>query len=291
MPLDYLFRLIRGGVLTVAAYGIALFFWRILTGDFIEVPYLTVNAADYGTMETEKYNNRGGIFKLISTYNNGNIYGISILLLLPLYAYLEKCPFRAAIVKLSLILTLSRTVWMGLLLYEMVHRLYVRRVSARTVFALFGAVGLVGGGIWYSLTLMSGSTGFLFDRGLGGRLGQFRALESVGALPNAPFIWIAEIVYLSVAEGFGIVGLVAFLIGMGAPLAAHFMGVVPFANTVYKRSLAAALVVYLFVALSDGALLYIPVMAFYWFVVSLLLSDNRSFEGWDSDAPRSSALS
>jgi hypothetical protein len=31
-------------------------------------------------------------------------------------------------------------------------------------------------------------------------------------------------------------------------------------------------VTYLFVATSDGAILFIPVMAIYWFLVSLLLS-------------------
>lgn len=291
--LGFLFRLLRWGVLAVAVYGIFLFFYKLGTGRFIEIPYLTVNAGDFGELES-KYIDRGGVFKLISTYNNGNIYGVSILTLLPLYAWLERSGVRTSVVKLSLLLTLSRTVWAGLVFYEVVHRLYVRRMSARSVATLLGALLLLAAGVWYALRLMEVDVSFLLDRNLGGRIGQLQALERATALPQARFEAIGEIVYLSVLENFGVVGLVCFLVGMAAPLALHLAGAVPFAASRYKRSLAAGLGIYLFVAMSDGAILFIPVMAFYWFVASLLLSDNRSFEAWgpasgESPAPAPSA--
>lgn len=274
--LPFLFRMIRLAVLAVAVYGIFLFIYKLTTGSFIEIPYLTVNSGDLGTLE-DKYIDRGGVFKLISTYNNGNIYGVSILMLLPLYTWLERNVLRTTIVKLSLVLTLSRTVWVGLIAYELLQRLYVRRASFRTVFLLFSSLVLVGVGVWYSLDLIGVDVSFLFDRRLGGRIGQWRELDQTTLLPQVRFVSILEIVYLSVLHNFGVLGLAFFLLGMTAPLVLHLLGCTPMGRTEYKRSLAAGIAVYLFVAMSDGAILYIPVMAIYWFLVSLLLSDNGSF--------------
>jgi hypothetical protein len=276
MELGPLFRLLRLGILLVAGYGIFLFFYKLRTGHFIEVPYLTVNAGDVGGLE-DKYIDRGGVFKLISTYNNGNIYGICMLMLLPLYAWLEKSTLRQGIVKVSLVLTLSRTVWVGMILYEVLQRVYVKRVSARALAYLAVGLAIVVGGVAYSLTLIGQDVSFLFDRKLGGRLGQLGAFETAGLLASAPFESISEIVYLSVMESFGVLGLAAFVTAMAAPLGLQALGAIPFANSGYKRSLAAGLAVYLVVAMSDGAILLIPVMAIYWFVVTLLVSDNASY--------------
>ena len=276
MQLAHLFRLLRLGIVLIAIYGIFLFVYKLKTGHFIEIPYLTVNAGDVGGLE-DKYINRGGIFKLISTYNNGNIYGVSLLLLLPLYTWLEKSHLRQGIVKASLVLTLSRTVWVGLVLYEVLQRVYVRRVSARALALLGVALVMLALGVGYVMTLIGSDFSFLLDRNLGGRLGQLGALETAGLLSSQPFEAIYEIVYLSMLQTFGLFGLVAFLLAMGLPVWLHLMGAVPFAGSVYKRNLAAGLMTYLVISMSDGALLFIPVMAFYWFVVSLLLSDNPSF--------------
>jgi hypothetical protein len=276
IDLGLLFRLLRMSILLVAAYGIFLFVYKLKTGHFIEIPYLTVNAGDAGGLE-DKYIDRGGIFKLISTYNNGNIYGVSMLLLLPLYGWLERSRVRQGIVKASLLLTLSRTVWVGLVVYEVLQRVYVKRVSAKRV-ALLGVVLLaLGAGVAYAMTLMGRDLSFLFDRTLGGRLGQLGALETARVLADAPFEAISEIVYLSMMQSFGLLGLATFLIAMATPIALHLLRAIPYAATTYKRNLAAGLMTYLVVAMSDGALLFIPVMVFYWFVVSLLVSDNPSF--------------
>lgn len=278
MELGPLFRMLRTGILLIAAYGIFLFIFRLKTGHFIEIPYLTVNAGDVGGLE-DKYIDRGGIFKLISTYNNGNIYGVSMLLLLPLYGWLERSRVRQGIVKASLLLTLSRTVWVGLVVYEVLQRVYVKRVSAKALALLCVALLTLGLGVVYALSLMDRNMSFLFDRNLGGRLGQLGALETARVLPNAPFETIYEIVYLSVMESFGILGLAAFLVAMATPVALQFLRAIPYGGSAYKRSLATGLLTYLVVAMSDGALLLIPVMVFYWFVVSLLVSDNPSFAG------------
>lgn len=279
VDLDFLFRLLRAGVVMVAAYGVFLFFYRLRTGSFIEIPFLTVNAGDVGGLE-DKYINRGGVYKLISTYNNGNIYGVSLLVLLPLYAWLDRSTPRNLLVKLSLLLTLSRTVWAGMIVYEVLQRVYIRKISPRSMAILGVSLLTVVGGLLYTLSLMGWNASFLFDRQLGGRAYQLQALEGATVLPHTSFEAILEIVYLSILHNFGIVGLATFVLGMAAPVALYFLGVLPFAGTEYKRSLVSGLVIYLFVAMSDGALLFIPVMVFYWFVVSLLLSGNDSFLRW-----------
>jgi hypothetical protein len=276
LDLSHLFRLVRAGVLFVAAYGIFLFFFKLTTGSFVEIPLLTVNTGDLGELD-DKYIDRGGIFKLISTYNNGNIYGVCLLMLLPLYAWLERRTVPNLVVKFSLLLTLSRTVWLGLLAFELLHRLYVRPLTVRALGLLAGSVLVVVGGVLTALRLMGLQTAFLFDRNLGGRIVQLQVLDEATILPGISFEHILEMVYLSILENFGLVGLATFLVAMSAPLLLFLFRAVPHAATEYKRSLAAGLMVYLFVALSDGALLFIPVMAFFWFVVTLLVSPNPSF--------------
>jgi hypothetical protein len=280
--LTLLFRLVRVGVVVVAAYGIFLFVYRLRMGTFLEIPYLTINAADAGTLE-DKFIDRGGVFKLISTYNNGNLYGVSILTLLPLYLWLERRTLPQAIVKLSLLLTLSRTVWLGLIVAEVLQRVYVRRPTVKTLAVLTGSLVLLAVGIGYVMSSILGvQFGFLADRNLGGRLSQLDALETAPLLPNSPFAAIYEMTYLSVLNVFGLVGFGAFVLAMFTPVGLHFAGALPGRSSTYKRALVSGLVVYLTVAFLDGAILFIPVMAFFWFVVSLLLSDNASFERWNT---------
>lgn len=286
--IEFVLRLLKAGIFAVAVYGIFLFFFKLLTGRFIEIPFLTVNAGDVGGLE-DKYIDRGGIFKLISTYNNGNIYGVSLLTLLPLYTWLERSVLKTSVVKLSLLLTLSRTVWVGLIVYEVIHRTYVRRLTFRAIMVLAASLLALALGVWYALELIGVGVGFLFDRNLGGRFGQLLYLETAAVLPQRPFGGIGEIVYLSILHNFGLIGLASFLVGMLTPLFLYFSGCVPVAHSAYKKSLASGLVIYLVVAMSDGAILYIPVMAFYWFVVSLLLSGNVPAATHSSkNGPRSS---
>jgi hypothetical protein len=287
VDLGWLFRWLRWGVFAVAVYGIFLFVWKTTTGNFIEIPFLTVNQGDVGTLE-QRHINRGAAFKLISTYNNGNLYGVALLLLLPVYCWAEKSWVRVNVVKLSLLLTLSRTVWIGLVLHEIVQRLYVRRPTVRTVLVLMVSLAALLAGVWWAVDRILGFDvlSFLFDANLGGRSYQLRELEEVGLLPSVRFIVVSEIVYLSIAYQFGILGLGAFLLGMTTPLALHRLGAVPHARSGFKRALAGGLAIWLVIAMADGGFLVIPIMAFYWCVVSLLLSDNPT---WPAAAGRPEA--
>ena len=79
---------LRNAVRFVLLYGMLTFLISNISGWFIELPGLTTMLGGDVPL-SEKNNNRYGIYKFISTYSNGNIYGICLLMLLPLYARLE----------------------------------------------------------------------------------------------------------------------------------------------------------------------------------------------------------
>lgn len=282
VDLNLLFRGIRLGVLAIAVYGIFLFVYRLVVGSFLEIPFLTVNLGDLGGLD-DKHIDRDGIFKLISTYNNGNIYGICIVMLLPLYAWLERSGWKNGVVKLSLLLTLSRTVWAGLLLYELVQRLYIRRISLRAVGALAFWITLLLAGVGLALRLLEVNLGFLFDATLGGRESQWADLHDATLWAVEPFSVLVEMTYLSVLDSFGLIGLFTFVLAMAGPLLLYRLTERRGVHGSFHRAVAAGLGLYLFMALADGAILYIPVMAFYWFLASLTLSDNPMLVGRRSE--------
>jgi hypothetical protein len=280
---ERLSRYLRWSILLAALWGILLFFLHPLTGHFLEVPYLTVNAADYGEIEATKHIARGLFLKLISTYNNGNVYGVATLILLPMYRRLEPVRWRRATVMIALLLTLSRTVWIGLVLLEIfpLLSLAVRQVGTFPVLRLRGAmrrvalvvvtVALIFGAVLFN-SASGGVIAFLFDPTAGGRIGEITAVVSnrITLLPSQPVSAFLEILYSSAAQGYGWAGLAAFVLIMVSPLL-----LLPANRSALRSPLRRAalegLVVYMIVAASDGALNYIPVMAFYWFAYMIYL--------------------
>ncbi len=271
-------RYFRVCLFFAALWGIFLFFWHPITGSYVEIPYLTVNAADYGELESTKHIARGLFFKLISTYNNGNVYGVATLILLPLYNLMEKARWRRIIVKLALFLTLSRTVWAGLVIAEVLPlgllvirqfatfpRVYLGH-AAKRLFALLVTVGL----IIASLLFNSAKLSFLFDPTFGGRADMIAQLAHSTLLPNHGLSGFQEVLYASAANEFGYAGLVAFTLIMLSPVLLLFIDSSASQSPV-RRAALKGLILYAFMGGSDGALNYIPVMAFYWFVYMIYL--------------------
>jgi hypothetical protein len=270
---DLLFSMMRRGIFFVAVFGIFLFLYKTVTGNFISIPFLTTNYHDIDTFETTKSIARGELFKLISTYQNGNIYGLCILMLLPLYAFIEPSPFKKYIVILSLLLTLARTVWIGLFLYILLEKFYNNRVTAKSIllFAFQSTLFLLI--LELILFALNHDIFFLFDATLGGRVGQMDVLSEWTLFPSKEFDLVFEIVYLSMLKDFGLIGLLTFVLAITSPLILYkfsFAGSSPI-----KKSISAGLFIYLILCCSDGAILYIPVMAFFWFLSSLLLAKQN----------------
>lgn len=265
-----LFELLRKGVFFVAAYGIFLFFFKLITGKFIEIPFLTINFHDFGAIDL-KHIHRGTVFKLISTYNNGNIYGICILMLLPLYLLLEHNSWKKAAVIFSLILSLSRTVWIGLLFSQCITALLGNKKPEYLKLLTGSSLAIL---VIFIITYSCGfNIHFLFDQNLGGRTEQLQTVHSISIFPDRPFYGFGEIVYLSVLSNFGLTGLFTYLICLSGPI---FLTLAHQPISLPHKRILCGLVNFLFISMSDGALLYIPVLAFYWFLSSLAL--RRSLE-------------
>ena len=278
---DRLAHWFRSCVFLAAAWGIFLFFFRPLSGHFIEIPYLTVNASDYGELENTKNIARGTLFKLISTYNNGNLYGVSTLLLLPLYLQLEPRRLRRGVVRVALLLTLSRGVWVGLIASEALSiSLQLLRTMRHFPVLFLGSARRRIGTIVLTLVfavisalfshISVGLLQFFFDKTGGNRIGEVYAASGAGLLPEQPLYGFAEILYASAAQYWGILGLVAFTLIMVSPVIVLLWDQSVLRSPVQRAALK-GLMIYIVMAGIDGALDFIPVMAFYWFIYAVYL--------------------
>jgi hypothetical protein len=251
----------------IVLYGIFLFIFRQATGHWIEVPYITVNADDVGSLD-DKHINRGGIFKLISTYNNGNIFGVSMAIVAPLYLKLESKNWMRVALYLALFLTLSRTVWIAALLILSLRSLS-KGIRPLTILYLAAGFMLASAVIGSLLSLLGVDLSFVFDRNLGGRLGQLDILEDVHLLPSGPTDALPEIVYLGMLKYFGIPGLLLFLAHLLiTPLLLWLEGVPPL-STSRASACMQGLLIYCVLAGADAAYSFIPVMMIFWIVAGL----------------------
>jgi hypothetical protein len=281
----FLLRVIRFCITVAAAYGIFLFFYRILTGKFIEIPYLTVNADDVGLLEETKHIARGDsgdIFKLISTYNNGNLYGVAMLLFLPIYDLIQPRKINKLLLRIALFLTLSRTVWAGLVLQQvfavgpslaLIFRNFpqinprgLTKLLPKLLFVAAILAALVGLAFVYNL----GGLSFLADQSLGGRDEQLAILHNFGLESGLPYAGFAEMVFLSALRHFGLIGFVSMLLLFLCPLVFPLIDKSLLAAPI-RRAALEGLMIYFAVAWIDGGIDLIPVMAFYWFVVALTI--------------------
>lgn len=257
------------GFFYVAILGIILFVAAIFLKDTIDVPFITTGGG--GTVSVADRNNlRGSIFKLTSTFNNGNIYGVCGLMMLPIVNFFES-RWKTNLLKLSILLTLSRTAWAGLIFYELGHAILIKRrkgvLKSLLVIAVSAAliVLLVIYAIGFDVT-------FLFSSDLGGRLSTFQDIGTILPFSVQSYDYIREIVYPSVLAKFGYVGLVSFIGMMIAPLLLRYAQREPF--SAQERIIAFSMLIYLMVCWSDGAILYIPVLFFYWALAAALLTSR-----------------
>jgi hypothetical protein len=272
MQTDKFRRYFRACIRFVALYGIFLFFFLLITGKFIEVPYLTVNADDLGQLALKDIDRGNGVYKLISTYNNGNIYGVCILMLLPLYDILERRLLWRLLVRISLILTLSRTVWFGLVVYELIAAFYLRPFRRSTMFYITASLAAALASILYLLSSLNLDASFIFDSSLGGRADALRA-ANVRFIPYDTILFSSEIMYVSILDALGVAGLVCFMLAMLAPIALASVG--RNRRDIHTRAIAVGMVMLLVCGLSDGPIIFIPVMAFFWGLASIAMCEIK----------------
>jgi hypothetical protein len=281
----------RACILIAALWGIFLFFLHPLTKFYIEIPYLTVNAQDYGELENTKNLSRGLFLKLISTYNNGNLYGAATLILLPLYQLFEPARWRRAAVLLAVFLTLSRSVWVGIIFFEFLPLLgilarqiksfpvvYLKRFRTQLI-VLAVMVGLIVLTAVFFVSAYGSAASFLLDITGNGRLSPENLSSHITFLPSAPVESFREIVYLSALQMLGVVGFLAFTLLMASPVLLLLVDKSALESP-SRRAALKGLLIYSVVAMMDGAFDFIPVMAFYWFTYMIYLF------GWPAFRPR-----
>ncbi len=275
LDLEYFFKIFKRSILFISSYGIFLFFYRGVFGSLFEIPLLTVNWHEKGLLETIKHiNHRGFFLKLISTYNNGNIYGICLLMVLPLYKYLEKSIFKKSIVKLSIILTLSRTVWIGFIISEFFFDFFIIKNKKKSLIKfLTSSLCFITILLIFAKFYLHKPLSWYFDPTLGGRLLD-KSFE-INFFSSLPFIHIEEMVYLSIFNTFGFLGLLFFIIGMCFSLFNYLFKNINIEKYPIDMCIFFGLLTYLIISISDSATLYLPVMAFYWFLSSFLQTKKR----------------
>ena len=278
---------VRICIYLAALFGVAMFIMRLVAGKTLEIPLLTVNLADYGQIEDKDNLRYNLIMKLVSTYNNGNVYGAATLILLPMFDFLEPNRWRKVLVRLALLLTLSRTAWIGLIverllviwpsLVAIALRLPVISVRRIRQFAIpAAAISVILLLVILLAVSMPGGFGMLTDTSLGGRVASLNAITAVSLFPSQSFSGFGEMVYPTALGQLGITGLIAILILFFCPLGLGFID-----RTIHRSGLRQAairgLLLYAIIAWSDGAIEFIPVMCFYWFTMAIAIHGCEKF--------------
>ncbi|MBI5084042.1 MAG: hypothetical protein HZB13_05520 [Acidobacteria bacterium] len=266
-----LLRFFCNCAILVACFGLIEFAARNLLGWNLEVPYITINAEDAGRI-VFKHNTRANLVKLVSTYNNGNIFGICMLLVGPVVFALRPGRLWRIIYGLALFLTLSRTVWAGMLiwlvLWESVYRRRPLSMLIRSPLHSLAALFLAAAG----LGVLSAGVDFIFDASLGGRLYSLPDTRWSFFGPDAPFAGIGEMTYTSFLQNFGLAGLLAFALWLASPVIACLSVDGFSALSPVRRAALVSLLIYMVVCAVDGAFLLIPVAALYWLMASYLIN-------------------
>ena len=262
---DKLLKVIKYGIWFLIIFGLINHGYKIITDNYIEVPLLTVNYDDAGKIY-DKNNGRGILGKLVSTYQNGNLFGISMLMFLPLFCYIEKKRWKQILFEFTLFLTLSRTIWLGILFYEIISNVG-KKIYAKKVLYLLVVLFIFSFGVVYIIEYLGLDAEFLLDASLGGRVSTLGDI-TYEIIPLGAFVTITEIVYKGVLDSFGIVGLILFLIGFFSPLYVYCGKI----KNSLQHNLYLGLIMYSFICLGDGAILLIPVMVLYWGIVLFLTS-------------------
>jgi len=266
--LEYLTERQIGGILKwsmrlVIVWGLMNFTLYVLFKHIIEIKYITINAGEVSSV-FNKNNRRGSLMKLISTYNNGNIFGVCMIMLAPLYIYFERSRLWVVAFLIAIVLSLSRTTWFGL-------------IAVGGMMVLTGQIRLSRGYFWIAvvcsvalaigmMATLGWSSNSILDTNLGGRLDQWTDLTL------SPFgedtFRIAEILYAGLIRSFGVIGalfaLVALLYPIGYALSRARQ------LSVLRRAAAVGCAGYLLAAFFDAAFIYPPTIAIYLFASALV---------------------
>ncbi|WP_058835979.1 hypothetical protein [Luteimonas abyssi] len=252
-----------------AAYGVVLFAFKTATGSFFELPGLTTTFGAEKTLE-ERMNDRGALSKLVSTYNNGNIYGVCMLMLLPLYKELERSRLWFALVVISIVLTLSRTSWLLLMAFFLLdtfassRTVSVKRIAVGGFLLSFASLAIV-----IMMRYMERDSAFLLDSSLGGRSSYLRILFDADLIASEALAFSYEIPYVSIAEFIGLLGIPLFLLFFSNIVLNIGCLISDDARDRIRKRACHGCFLYFLATFSDAALILVPTFAIFSFLAFL----------------------
>jgi len=268
--IHYLLACLRQCIRFAIVFGLLLFLYKVASGQYFSIPMLTTTFGAELTLEA-KMNDRGGLYKLFSTYNNGNIYAVCMIMLLPVYSVIEKSRLWVLLLMLTIMLTLSRTAWALLVLYCVFEYLiFNRAISVKKLIVICAALCVVVPGIIGLLGIMGRDVSFLFDSNLGGRAAYLEYFYDAGLISFTPLYWSYEIPYVSIAEFVGLIGLVPFLMFFSNIILARSLFDV---SRPLSRSASIGCVMYWTATFSDAALVLVPTFIIFSLLVMLSFSE------------------
>jgi hypothetical protein len=267
---EWVYRMMFWALVIVTVFGFVNFVGLNVYKKMIGIPFLTFTGSEFDV--STKFIDRGNAIKLISTYNNGNIFGVNLLIWCNLVLYGFPVVVKKSrkwfflclgvFVRAVLLLTLSRTVWIVMVFNEVFLRVVVSRrvnqiLSVVFVLTLLLVLVFVAAGFFAKNPL-----DFIFDSNLGARRSQLDF--NLSLWPNQAFAGTAEIVYAGMLSNFGVFGLGLFVLTWAWPAV---IAPIDFEG----RLVQAGLFAYLLALGADGAFFYVPTQATYWFVVAFAL--------------------
>lgn len=284
--LQTLMRMILWGFVGVCAYALAQLVFGI---DAVTIPGVTVNLSDYQagglTWYLEKHNRVGDGTKIFSTYQNGNILGVNLLLLFPL-------AYTAASAKLKLIVvpmfigigfaTLSRSVWGGIAI-SLLFLLLARRPRG---------IGEAAGRVILAIVLLLAiPAAFVLNPGLSNRLlsADFDSLVNLaGRTPNLVALLESSVgnpvallfgpmgladyeggaFEITIAATYMVAGLVGVLL-LTAVVVVMITSLARAGNAPIARAVLLSVTVYVLVSVIEGAFWLPPTALLFWAILGI----------------------
>ena len=251
-------KTLRICLVIVFLFGVASFFAYNLGGKLIGIPFVTTTGGDLSLI-AERHNLRGSIIKMFSTYNNGNILGINLLLWGALVALTSKWSLFQ--VRSICILTLSRSAWLGLAMLEIFNSI-ARRSVRKMFYATFSVLALFLIVIAASTYIGRDPTSFILDRDLGGRVTTFQ--RELHSFSNASVGWSNESLYAAAYLALGPFGTLLISAIWAVP-------VLRGGSSKLQIECRIILLVYLIVAAAEAAFNLVPTQACYWMVAGIAM--------------------
>lgn len=264
LGIERFLQAMRWALIPVVVFGLLSFVAYNAGGKVLGVPFVTTTGADISHV-VDRHNLRGPVIKMFSTYHNGNILGINLLIWGPLAAYGS---FKAAAAYRSIcILTLSRSVWVGLFALELIGAVMDKSL-ARVTRSVGGVAVLVVAVIIASATIGKDPASFLLDRDLGGRVASLQS--DLEVISTQRIGWDSESMYAAAWLAFGPAGTALLAITWAIPI---LLG----GQLGSQRVARLSLLVYLLIATVEGAFTLVPTQAAYWIVAAIALAPAKDF--------------